>query len=197
MKRGAEAVKLAAPRGEELGLDDGSVARVADGAIEICAPDGKVIFRYRDGEAELLSPTGTLKLSAPAGGIVLDAATDVEIRAARDVVQRPGRRFAVDSPQVDVKTKTGKLTAGKLSLVAARVALGVDWMASRVGRYELDAEQLTQRAKDAALEVSDLLTQKVGRMRTRVLGIHTLRSRRNVMRSDDDTVIDGSKILLG
>lgn len=188
------ALKPTLPR---LQLLDGSAAEVVDDTIEIRAPDGALIFRYQDGEAELVAPAGALRLSAPNGGIVMDAAGDIEVVAARDIVQRPGRRLEVEARELSVVTNRGRVTAECLEVASAQVRAVADRIVTRANHHELEAGRVVQRARSFVSEVTGLFQQRLGRARTLVEGLHLLRSGRTVMRSEADTSIDGRKVLLG
>ncbi len=136
-----------------LALEDGSEV-VRDGAgIAVLDAERRVIVRYADGNAELVAPAGDLRLSAPHGRIVLEAAQEVMIATPR--------------------------------------------LVQRVARFELEAERVVQRARTMLLDVRELAEQRLGRLRTRVKDVYSLSARRSVLRSKDDTSIDGKRILLG
>jgi hypothetical protein len=59
------------------------------------------------------------------------------------------------------------------------------------------AERVTERARDSLREITDLAEERAGRVRAVVRGVYALTSRRTVMASEDETSIDGSRILLG
>lgn len=199
--------------GAVLDLADGSRATIVDRALELRDAEGRLLVRYCDGEAEIAAPTGDLRLSAPAGRVVLESATDVELRAARDVVIQPGRRSRIEhgdtridvdekglhanAPRLDVNAKKTRIATSEATIIAGRIATSAERLAVEVERYELTAQRIVERSRDTFREVSDLMQQKVGRMRTFVTGLHALYSKRTVMVSKKETSIDGKKILLG
>ncbi len=54
-----------------------------------------------------------------------------------------------------------------------------------------------ERSRDVFRDVADLCQSRVGRARTLVSDVYSVFSRRSVMVSEDETSIDGNKILLG
>jgi hypothetical protein len=201
-----------------LALADGATAAVEGDAIEVKDPAGRVLVRYRDGVAEIAPPAGDLRLSAPQGRVVVEAAMDVSIEGGRDVVHRAGRRVdlaagvaAGDAPQVriepgaarvqvaqvDVTAKSSRLVTGKATVLARTLATTAEEVAVHVARYELTATRLVEKARDAFRDVADLAQSRIGRARTIVKDVHSVSARRNVMVSKEDTSIDGKKILLG
>ncbi len=206
-------VRVESPTATRLELTDGSAAEVVDDALELRDPSGRLLLRYRDGSAEILAPDGDLRFAAPRGKIVLESATDVEIRAGRDIQQCPGRRVTMQAgdtmidvspagirsraPRLDVSVRESRITTGQVEVVARHVAIGAERIVTEVVRYELTAERLVERSRDTFREVSGLLQENVGRMRTFASGLRALYTERTVMVSKKDTSVDGSKVLLG
>ncbi len=206
---------LHAAKPRALVLPDGSSARLESGAIEVFDGAGNLLVRCADGCAEVVAPRRDLTLSAPHGRIVMQAGTDVVVEAARDLTQRAGRSAEVniaDTRQglrVDTKTTTLEsarvsvvagdthVAAGKVALTAKTLATTVERVVHNVAHYELYAERLVERARDSVREVSGLAEARLGRARTVVSGLFSLRTRRVVMLSKEDTSIDGERILLG
>lgn len=205
---------VALPQADRLELADGSTASLEDGALHVRDPHGALLLRFEDGHAEIRAPAGDLTLSAP-GRVVLRSGMDVCLEAARDIRHDAARRFSASAgasrPQLEidgaatrvrgdrleVDTPSADVKVGRASLIARRISVSASAVAQRVDRYELAANQLVETARDAYRDVSELFQQRVGRMRTIVEDVHSLNSRRNVMLSDDDTRIDGRRILLG
>jgi len=197
-------------------LDDGAYAARRDGALELHDAEGRLLFSYRNGSAELVAPSGDLRLSAPRGSIKLDAQGDVEICSSRDVVQRPARRAAIEvqgsgmaklevdkktirasADELAVVTRRSELATGEATVLARKITTKATEIATVVQRYELTARRIVEKSKEAFRDVQGLLQTKAGRTRTIVEGVCSLFTRRTVMVSDKDTSIDGSKVLLG
>lgn len=198
---------------DAIELPDGSVARRVGDAVELRDARDRLVFRFRDGEAELMAPEGDLKLCAPNGAVVIESATDIALHAGRDILHEPSRRVdlrtgdthlrldprkaALRTDTVEVVANKSELTTGAGRLIAEHVQASAQSIVTRVERYELEAGRLVERSRDAFREVSDLLQTKSGRVRNFVEGVYATYTGRTVMVSDKDTSIDGQKVLLG
>lgn len=210
---GAEIVQLKKETTERIELRDGSAAERVGDALEVRDPRGRLLLRFCDGEAELVAADGDLRLSAPRGAVVIDAAEDVVLEARRDVVQRPqraavveagdttlhvGRRkVSLETDAVAIASRTAGVEAAEATVVARQITTHAERLATRVEHYELSAGRLVERSRDAFREVVGLLQTKAARTRTLVSGVSSLFTQRTVMVSEQDTSIDGDKILLG
>ena len=65
------------------------------------------------------------------------------------------------------------------------------------GRWELHATRLAERALDKLVDIENTLQTRAGRVRTLVSHTWELVSQRTRMVSEENTSIDGKKILLG
>jgi hypothetical protein len=198
-----------------LTLDDGSQARSDGDALELHDAEGRLLLRYRQGALELCAPSGDLELSAPQGHLKLRSALDVTVEAQRDLHQRAGRRLSSDLTHGNaavtldaggtciegraLRTKTDELSfeASRLSTVAHQVRTTAKQLVHNVERYELTTDRLVETSRVALREVAGLLQTRAGRVRQLVENVYTLRTRRTVMASKEDTRVDGRKILLG
>jgi hypothetical protein len=200
-----------------LVLSDGSRAELVDGALELRDGGGRLLVRYADGAAEVSAPSRDLTLSAPQGRVVIEAGTDVAIAAARDVTHHAGRRVDVGAgvagaaPQLrvepiathvkadrlHVEARSSRVATGEATVLARTIATTAEVLALNVDRYELTANRLVEKARDAFRDVGGLLQQRIGRARVIVDDAYSLYSRRTVLESKEETSIDGKKILLG
>jgi len=208
---------LLAAKQPALAMPDGSRAELdADGRLELRDREGRLMIRFADGEAEIRAAEGDLTLAAPEGRVLLRSGTDVEIDASRDVLQRVGRRHAVtagkteqpqlqlqsqgvtlNSPRLDLTAQNAQVAVGKATVVARAIETHAASLSQVVERYELTADRLVEKSRDAFRDVSDLLQTRVGRARMLVKDVYAMYSRRTVMVSKQDTSIDGKRILLG
>jgi hypothetical protein len=216
MARAAAAKKTtAAPA--TLGLSDGSRVEVLDGAARILDPEGRVIVHYKDGSATIVAPAGDLRLSAPAGRVVLESGVDVEIAAKRDIVQRAGRSAEVHAgeegsspklrigesdlevtvPRVEVRADQTNLVVEHATVLAARIVTTAGVIAESVERLEVTATRLFERTRDAFRDTTGLAQTRAGRVRTLVEDALQISAKRTTMTSTEETTIDGSKVLLG
>lgn len=192
-------VRRRAPEDQaELLLPDGSSAAVVDDALEVRDPIGRVLVRYSNGTAEIAAPQGDLVLAAPRGRVVLRSGTDIELEAAGDLRQRAGAAVSVTAPRVSVDaSEASAVVKGPLSVLAQRIATSAEVLSQSAERFELDATRLVEKTRNAFRDTAELAQTRVGRARTIVGDVYALFSRRTTMVSNEDTSIDGSKILLG
>ena len=208
---------LHAAKQPALGLADGSRAELGtDGALELRDREGRVLIRYADGAAEIHASEGDLTLAAPQGRVVLRSGVDIELDAGRDVLQRVGRKLALtagttkqpqlelqpqgvqlNSPRLDLTIQQAQVAVGKATVVARAIETHATSLSQVVERYELTADRLVEKTRDAFRDVTDLLQTRVGRARLLVKDVYAMYSRRTVMVSKQDTSIDGKRILLG
>jgi hypothetical protein len=180
-----------------LELSDGSSAERAGDAIELKAPDGSLILRFEPGKMIISPARGDLELAAPAGRVVLRAAMDVAVEAGRDVTHKAGRKLSLHAKDLDATARTARLVAADAGIVARRLATTAETIITRCDELELQSVRIVQRAKETVREVEGLAEDRLGRARTLVRDLYSLATRATSMTSEEETAIDGSKILLG
>lgn len=207
--------------GEKLTLPGGGHAVLAeDGdAIELRDAAGKLLVRYDGDTTEVSAPAGDLRLSAPYGRVVVEAASDVVLSAGRDAVHRAARAVELAtgplgaSPSAHVRlerdtlyAKAGRAdlvanallaTAAQAEVVAKRLATTAREAAFTAERYEAAVESWVQRSRESLREVAELAEERLGRVRAVVKETFSLESRRAQIRSEEETSIDGKRVLLG
>lgn len=199
---------------------DGARAEVVGGAIEFRDGQGRLLVRYESGALEVAPASGDLRLRAPAGRVHIEAATDVNIAASRDVAINGVRSAQVsvtssrtpDLPSrlhldhdgakitgraVEMRAQLAKTLAAKWDLVATDVRTNAKTIETHARKLETTAEKVTTRAKEMVEEVAGLLETRAGRMRSLVKGAFSLRTKTVHMKSEEDTSIDGRRVLLG
>ena len=196
-------------------LPDGARAELAGGRLELRDASGRLLVRYENGHAEIAAPSGDLRLSAPEGRVVIESALDVALRSGRDVHIEAARRFdvstsasttslsldakraTVHAPHVEVTSKTARLATSRATVLARSIAVTAESLAQTVVKYELTAERLVEKTKDSFRDASDLAQTRAGRLRMIVKDVLSMHARRSVLVSEDETSIDGKKVLLG
>lgn len=208
---------IEAARPPEIPLPDGAAVRVREGAAEIVDPAGRVVARYQGGALEISAPAGDLTLAAPAGRIALRSGHDIDLCAARDVQQRAGRRVdvvagrgeastrlrvgaaatALETRKLEVDARSSRLRTDEAAVLAGKIATTAGAIVQQVERLELTATRLVERTRDTYRDASDLAQTRVGRARTVVKELYALYTGRTAMVSEEDTSIDGRRVLLG
>jgi hypothetical protein len=166
--------------GSVIDLPDGASARRVGRALEVRDDGGALLIRYVDGRAEIHAPSG-----------------DVTVAAERDLVLR-GERVRIEADEkLDVSAPEGDIAVSRVRFVAEHLATAVAAAAHRVEHYELEAERVVERARDAFRDVRGLFEARIGRSRTVVRESRTVHAERNAIVSERETTIDGERILIG
>ncbi len=172
-----------------LSLDDGTHAVVRDRGLEIHDAAGRLLVRFADGCATIEAPAGDLTFSAPKGRVTLRSGEDVVIEAARTA--------SIEAKTLRAKGEKAELVGGDVSVVARTILTSAEEIAEKAARIERTAGRLIEHARDVFWEVTGLSQSRLGRVRTLVRDGYSLRAKRTTMVSEDDTSIDGKRILLG
>ncbi len=215
----APAEKHSASPGSSAPLDV-ILAQVVD-----VGPDRRVQLRRLDGPSALVPARFCVERSAPAKGArVLAAlgASDAEQAVVFAVVDPPesssvqaadGATASLEQDAIVLRDPSGQAIVsyapstglrlcapeGDLELAAphGRVRIEAAELVTRVGRWELRAERIVESATDAYREVRGLAQTRAGRIRNLVTDAYQLVAGRTAIVSDEDTVVDGKRVLLG
>jgi hypothetical protein len=144
--------------------------RTLDGRAEasLSADGSKLSVHYRDNDGESRL---VLEL-APSDGLL-------ELRVASGDL-----RICAEKGSVDIE-------AAHAVRVRAPTA---EW---RVGTWLLRARRIREHAESFLFDASDSMQVRAGRIRSVARGVVQILSGRTIMRSKEDTAIDGNRILLG
>jgi hypothetical protein len=168
----------------------GASATTEGDTIVVRDPRGAIVVTYDavSGSATIAAPEGDLRLRA-AGKVVVEAGTVLELSArAKTRIQSVELELCTDLTQL--RTKALSVVSGALEGSALNVAL-------RLGRVQLTAESIRERARDVYRDVEGVIETRAGRLRTLVRGATQVRSGSTSIVSEEDTFIDGSRVLLG
>lgn len=184
------------PAPDALVLDDGSRVEPRDGGVTIVAPDGAVVLSYRDGQTTVHAPD--VRLTAERT-LTLEAGDAVVLRAGSggSELRLEPERTRLVSDGVEVQAQAARLVTRAATVVAQQVTTTAARIAQTAERFDLEAAQLHERTEDTFREARGLLQTRAGRWRVRITDALSIAARRTVVRSTEDTVIDGERILLG
>lgn len=108
---------------------------------------------------------------------------------------------------VELRAREGDLTLsapGRVVLRASEVETTADLVqttasevVTKAGRVEVEASRVVERAGDIYHHVEGLAELQAGRARTLIEGAYQLAARETTVQSDEDTIIDGKRVLLG
>lgn len=134
-------------------------------------------------------------------------------RVAHSVKTKRGASATVENDTIVVRDRDGveliaysedaglRITAphGDLTLSAPRGRVVIEGAeaAVRVGRWELEAHRIVETAADVFRNVKGLAQTRAGRLRRIVTGSYELFADRAAISSEQDTSIDGRRVLLG
>lgn len=178
-------------------LSDGASVRVGEHAAEICDSEGRLLVRYKNGEATVVASTGDLKLAAPNGRVVVQAGTDIALEAGGDLRQRAEHRMDVQARRIQVRSDESHITVAQAAVTAERILTTANVIAHNVERFELSATRIVEKTRETFREASGLVETRAGRVRAIVEDVYSLFARRTSLASKEDTSIDGKKVLLG
>ena len=85
----------------------------------------------------------------------------------------------------------------EIAAVSPEVRVEATAMLVEAGRHELSAARVVERAGDVYRHAEGLAETTAGRARTIVTGDNDLCAGRTTITSDEDTVVDGERVLLG
>ena len=167
----------------------GATASAEPGALVLRDPSGAVVASYEPDARTLRVGAGLarVELGAPDGTVAITA-RDVEISAAR--------RAAVAAPELDVTSGSARLRAEEASISAKVVRTVAEELASTAERWEVQVGRLIERAAETYREAR-LAETRAERVRTVAQAAFDVIAGRTTLLSDDDTVIDGKRVLLG
>jgi hypothetical protein len=169
-------------------------------------PDDGVVKRARSTATKLEStPHGCL--ATVSGASVSVAGDAVEVRDAKGALvfayDAATGSMRVEAPTGDVvfAAPNGKvvLEAGVDVELTAKGEAKIHAQAIELvsGVAAIHAERLIERAKDAYREIDGLLHTRAGRVRSLVAGAYELFAKQTTVTSEEDTSIDGKRVLLG
>jgi hypothetical protein len=209
------------PRAHGLALSRRHRAVVGDDRVlRIVAGDGDVLLEV-DARSDMLrvtARTGALEVAAPGGDLLLRSSGAVRIDGrelqlgARDrahiaVQQAPGQprsalnlepaRAALHSPAFDLTAARGEFHVAEGRYVGQRFVAALDSARLVAQRLETLCRTLVGRARNVYHTVAELVQLRAGRLRTLVDGTVHQKSRRALLKTDEDFKVHADRIHLG
>lgn len=137
------------------------------GGAKAQAEDGAIVVRNAEGRCVLRYDPATGAVELSADGELTLAAKSVKIRA--ELIEHDAREVRTYAELVGIST----------------------------ARWDLAAGKITERARNVFRDVTGLVQTRAKRARYVVDGALTLFGKRTTVRSQEDTTIDGKRVLLG
>jgi hypothetical protein len=101
----------------------------------------------------------------------------------------------------DAETGSAEIVAARgdlsLSAPAGKIRLAAPEVVCDAGKLEINAERVVERAKEVYREVDGLLQTRAGRLREIVRDTYRVLARRVHIAAEEDTTVDGKRVLLG
>ncbi len=203
-----------------LDCPDGGVVRRVGDAIEFRDRDDRLLIRYERGALVVAPAAGDLRLVSTAGRVQIEGAVDVEVLAGRDICLKAAR--SVDArletrseqphtPIVRVDAKGVRVSGHEVTLeahhvrtvanivehTAATLRTSATVLETRAREIRILTELLRTEAHEITQEVIGVLETRARRIRSVVKETFTLTSKSTTLLSEEDTAIDGKRVLLG
>ena len=211
--------------GAELQLQSGAravVARESDGErLEVYSEQGRLLFSYApsggrsrvelpEGDVEFVSRKGKIDFVA-AGGVRFFSREPIELTSAAEVrlaaLDAAGKTFSalgvgtrrldLQSEEIRVKSKKGRLEIDRASFVGRSFSSSVKVLRSVAERSESVVGTAIEKARNVYRSVEELSQLRAGRVRTLVSDFYDLKSRNTRIRSDEEVRVDAKRINLG
>jgi hypothetical protein len=174
-----------APAERAIATAGGASAEVEGESLRIRDAAGRLVvaFDAATGALELSSRTD-LRLAAPNGRVVVESGKDIDLDAGERIVSRAGEsELSIDGAGVAARAPSVTLEARSMSISA--------------GSYELAAGRLVERATDAFRTVEELFETRAKHARSICERTLELIGRRTTISSQEDTRVEGKRVLLG
>jgi hypothetical protein len=175
---------------QEIKLKSGEQVSVDDQTIVVSDPNQHILFRYQLASSTLeISTEHDLEFRSEQGKIRLVAKTGCEIETEGTA--------AVRASEVEITSVKTSIHTRKMETIADKISETSQDIQIRAGRWDLQAERWVERAVDAYFEVDELLQIQSQRMRTLVQKSYQLLAGKTTIASEEDTSVDGKRVLLG
>jgi len=177
---GTPNVRLISVANARVTTSGGASAEAHGETIVVRDPVGKVVIDYD-------ATTGTLRIGTGLEKLVLDA-KEIELKAQV--------RASLVSPDLEITTTRASLHAEETTFVAETIHTVANELVEIVGRWEVRAERIMERAGEVYRE-AELVETKADRVRTLAKAAFDVIAGRATILADDDAVVDGKRVLLG
>ena len=169
----------------------GASAEVHGDTVVVRDPNGAIVVQYdaAKGTATIAAPGGDLRLAAPKGKVVIDAGTDLELSARA--------KASIHSVELEANADLTRLHSKALDLASGAIEASAQTVVIGVGRWNMTAERVIERASDVYRNIEGVIETRAGRLRSLVRGMTQMRSGTTSITSKEDTSVDGRRVLLG
>lgn len=169
-------------------LSDGSAASIDGARLTVEGPGGELRVLYEEGKVTLF---------VDAAEVVLKARGQATLEAPRGLTLRSAEHIAIDAPRIDAKSQEATWTSGRLELAIGVLETAAHRTRVVAEEVETVCGELYERSREVLRETSGLVEERAGRLRVLVTDAYRLIAKRGSIESEEDTKIDGKRVLLG
>jgi hypothetical protein len=213
-----EAVKESS--GKSIILEGGTQAALDGQSLKIFSHKKELLFEYdeKNGKAKINLESGDIEFVTRNGNISLAAGKDILLNGQTiGITSRKGMVMGVldklgklrsaltmkpddlhlNSHEVAIEAEKGDLQINETEITGKKLNAYLDSSKVTIGRMETFAQTIISKAKNIYNTVEQLSQLKTGRMRTLVENTFYLKSRKSMLKSEEDFKVRAEKIHLG
>jgi hypothetical protein len=173
---GARAVVAGPPQGEKL---------------RVFSKEGGLIFEYDadTGKSRVDIPVGDLEVTTKEGHIAFTSAKGIRF-CSQTTIDMQSAELGINARRGDILIETAKYQGKKFSGEISHIKLIMD-------RLETFADKVIAKAKNVYKTVEGLTQLRTGRLRTLVERTYQLKSKKALLKAEEDFKVRAEKIYLG
>ncbi len=171
--------------------------------------NGKAIINMESGDIEFITHNGninfaagkdillngkTVGITSRAGTVIGSTNSEGEINTSVSV---NNGELSLESQTFEVKAQKGELTIEDSTYTGKKMNANIGFVKFITDRIETSAKTIKSKAKNVYRTVEELYQMKSGRMRTIVKNTFHMKSKKSMLKSDEDFKIRAEKIHLG
>jgi hypothetical protein len=205
---------------DRIVLENGTHATRDEDSLKVFSHKKELIFEYdkKTGKSTVNLETGDIDFISRKGNINFMAGKDILLNGktvgitsrtgiVMGIMDKLGKlksaltiksdNMDLNSPEVSIEAEKGDIKINETTITAKKLAANIDNSKLTVNRMETIAQTIISKAKNIYNTVEQLSQLKTGRMRTIVENTFHLKSRKAMLKSEDDFKVRAEKIHLG
>jgi hypothetical protein len=205
---------------EKIELDNGTHVTRDNQSLKVLSHKKELIFEYdeKTGKSTVNLESGDMDFVSRRGNINFVAGKDIMLNGrtvgitsqngmVMGMVDKLGKLISaltiknagihMNSQELGIEAKHGKFEIGNTELKGEKLEADLTTSKLKIGRLETMAKTIITKTKNIYKTVEELSQVKTGRMRTIVENTFHLKSRKAMLKSDDDFKVRAEKIHLG
>ncbi len=201
-------------------LDDGTQAAGEGHSVKVYSRKKELLFEYdeKTGKARVNLESGDMEFVTRNGNINFVAGKDILLNGqtvgitsrtgiVMGVLDKLGKlksaliiksnNIQMNSPEVSIEAQKGDIEISETTITSKNLTANIDTSKLTINRMETVVQTIISKAKNIYSTVEQLSQLKTGRMRTLVENTFHLRSKKTMLKSEDDFKVRAEKIHLG